>query len=72
MHYCPQLVHSLWEQLWIEKFFSPHSASDVGKRTDVRVDIKEFSSLFIHSGLIVAGDSRRHRRAHKAKNMHIW
>jgi hypothetical protein len=43
------LVHSLWEQLWIEKLFFRKYGADVGKRCLHLVDTKIFLEFFIHS-----------------------
>jgi hypothetical protein len=43
------LVHSLWEHLWIEKFFHPKYGADLRKRCRHLVDTKLFSEFFIHS-----------------------
>ena len=49
MHYRPLLVHSLWEQLWIEKMFRPKYPADLRKHCVHLVDTKVFSESFIHS-----------------------
>jgi hypothetical protein len=59
VHYRSTLVHSLWEQLWIEKLFFQKYGSDVGKRCLHLVDTKIFMEFFIHSPCAELGIRQR-------------
>ncbi len=59
MHYWALLVHSLWEHLWIHKYFNRKKGPDLRKHKFFLVDTKFFRRIFIHSLWREAGDTRR-------------
>ncbi len=68
MHYWALLVHSLWEHLWIHKYFNGQKGSDLRKHNFFLVDTKFFRKILIHSLWAEAGDTWR-SESHKQRKI---
>lgn len=71
MHYCVLLVHSLWVQLWIEKYFTAKPGPDLRKHNFDLVDTKLLRNFFIHSPRAGVGDTQR-EASHKRRTKLVF